>query len=119
MHEHRMSLHKTRSRVHAQIVKLRLQCNGLSKKTNKQLMVEAQQEVENALGQPPAKCPWCSAVLSPNDRNALKREVDATGATIEDMYHICFNRIPAMAVYIRPLFGVIFLRGHISLKNWT
>jgi hypothetical protein len=24
-----------------------------------------------------------------------------------------------MAVYIRPLFGVIFLQGHISLKNWT
>jgi hypothetical protein len=28
-----------------------------------------------------------------------------------------FNRIPAMAVYIRPLFGVLFLRGHFSLKN--
>jgi hypothetical protein len=27
------------------------------------------------------------------------------------------NRIPAMAVYIRPLFGVLFLRGHFSLKN--
>jgi hypothetical protein len=32
---------------------------------------------------------------------------------------IPFNRIPAMAVYIRPLFGVLFLQGHISLKNRT
>jgi hypothetical protein len=29
------------------------------------------------------------------------------------------NRIGAMAVYIRPLFGVLFLRGHFSLKNWS
>jgi hypothetical protein len=55
------------------------------------LMVEAQQEFENAFRQPPANCPYCTAVLSPNDRNALKREVDNTGATIEDMCHICFN----------------------------
>jgi hypothetical protein len=39
------------------------------------LMVEAQQEFENAFRQPPANCPYCKAVLSPNDRNALKREV--------------------------------------------
>jgi hypothetical protein len=33
------------------------------------LMVEAQQEFENALRQPPATCPYCNAVLSPNDRS--------------------------------------------------
>jgi hypothetical protein len=30
-----------------------------------------------------------------------------------------FNRIQAMVPLTAPLFGVIFLRGHISLKNWT
>jgi hypothetical protein len=28
-----------------------------------------------------------------------------------------FNRIHAMAVYVRPLFGVLFLQGRFSLKN--
>jgi hypothetical protein len=37
----------------------------------------------------------------------------------ENKVQFLLNRIPAMAVYIRPLFGVIFLQGHISLKNWT
>jgi hypothetical protein len=55
------------------------------------LMAEGIQEFENALRQPPANCPYCKAVLSPNDRNALRQEVDNTGATIEDMCHICFH----------------------------
>jgi hypothetical protein len=55
------------------------------------LMVEAQQEFENALRQPPANCPYCTAVLSPNDRKTLKQEVDNAGATIEAMCHICFH----------------------------
>jgi hypothetical protein len=29
------------------------------------------------------------------------------------------NRIQAMVPLTAPLFGVLFLRGHISLKNWT
>jgi ssDNA-binding Zn-finger/Zn-ribbon topoisomerase 1 len=41
-------------------------------KLEDRLEAELQQEVENALRQPRAKCPWCSAVLSPNDRDALK-----------------------------------------------
>jgi hypothetical protein len=52
------------------------------------LMNEGIQAVENALRQPLAKCLYCTAVLSPNDRNALKREVDNTRETIEDMCHI-------------------------------
>jgi hypothetical protein len=29
------------------------------------------------------------------------------------------NSFRAMAVILRPLLGVHFIRGHISLKNWT
>jgi hypothetical protein len=49
------------------------------------LEAELAQEVENALRQPRAKCPWCNAVMSANDRNELKREEDTTGATIKDI----------------------------------
>jgi hypothetical protein len=35
------------------------------------------------------------------------------------LYYLIFNRIQAMVPLTAPLFGVIFLRGHISLKNWT
>jgi hypothetical protein len=38
---------------------------------------------------------------------------------LENCLFLGLNRIPAMAVYIRPLFGVLFLRGHISLKKRT
>jgi uncharacterized protein with PIN domain len=62
------------------------------------IMVEGIQEFKNALRQPLAKCPWCNSVLSPNDRNALKREVDTKGATIEDECRICFNMIQAISV---------------------
>jgi hypothetical protein len=55
------------------------------------LMVEAQHEFENALRQPPANCPYCNAVLSPNGRNTLKQEVDNAGATIDAMCHICYH----------------------------
>jgi hypothetical protein len=49
------------------------------------------QDVQQALRPSRARCPWCQSVQSPNDRNALKREVDTTGATIKDVCHICYN----------------------------
>jgi hypothetical protein len=55
------------------------------------LMVKAHQELENALRQPPANCPCCRSVLSPNNRNTLKQEVDDAGATIMAMCYICFH----------------------------
>jgi hypothetical protein len=34
-------------------------------------------------------------------------------------FSISFNRTPANAAYLRHGKGVLFLKGHISLKNWT
>jgi hypothetical protein len=34
-------------------------------------------------------------------------------------FEVTLNRIPTMAVYIRPRLGGLFLRGCISLKNWS
>jgi hypothetical protein len=31
---------------------------------------------------------------------------------------VSLNRTPAKAAYMRPGKGVLFLKGHISLKNW-
>jgi hypothetical protein len=80
------------------------QANGISLDWNAMLGLRAQQYEEedclegervqndaHALGLQRAICPWCKSVQSPNDGNALKREVDTTGATIEDECRICYN----------------------------
>jgi hypothetical protein len=45
-----------------------------------------------------------------------KKSIEVWDAQL-DFVDVMLNRIGAMAVYIRPLFGVNFLRGRFSLKN--
>jgi hypothetical protein len=55
------------------------------------LEAERVQNAAHALRLQQAICPWCKSVQSPNDGNALKREVDTTGATIKDECQLCYN----------------------------
>jgi hypothetical protein len=53
---------------------------------------------------------WCFHFLG---------QVTAHPSSQHAFFYSLINRIPVMAVILRPLFGVLFLRGHISLKKRT
>jgi hypothetical protein len=88
---------------------------------------------DNGLKCNPLKCDWAVQEtdflgywMTPNNIRPMKKKIDVilrmdrpTNRTQARSFIRAVNRIPVMAPILAPLLGILFLRGHISLKNWT